>query len=600
MTRVGGVATGALGRTATALIALIVALSVALSASALADPGGGNGGGSQGSAAPGNDKQSGNGGGSSQQTQAQAPADSSTQASGGTRTSDQGGGADKQPAAAPADQAQQQSEPADRSKSSDTAEEARSDAPGQAKRSPAETATPSPTVAAAPAPAVASPPAAAPAPARQAPARRSTTSTRSRSGPIGASGVASPPPPPVLAGPIGSSLGAGAGDSGSGGSRGAGNGGAGDDGNDDSAPLAPVVRTVRDVVEVVPTGVWLALGAAGLLVFLFALLTAIEARRARRLVRKQQLLLADLGALQEAILPVVPQVVGGLELSTAHRPFAGPAAGGDFRDVIPLRDGRVAVVVGDIAGHGPEGLSKAALVRFTLRAHLEAGADAREALAIAGAAMSDHFDDDFATVAVAVHDPGAATLTYATAAHDAPLVLGPGAHEPVFASATPPLGAGGRTARRQTVVPFPANSLVCLLTDGLLEARTRRGLVGRDRLERLLSELGPNATADELFELVSAHATVQDDVAICIARARVGEDTGRWRQEELHLSGGYDATDEAASFLIACGVDAGDRLEALAAVHVAGGHVVVSVRMEDGRPVDVTVRPTPAQTPVAA
>ncbi len=594
MTRVGGVATSLFGRTATALIALLVALSVALSASALADPGGGNGdGGSQANSAPGHSKQNGSG-----PDQGQAPADSSTSAAPGTRASDQGGGADKQATAAPADQSTQQSAPAGRSKSSDTAQEARSDAPGQAKRPPTATAAPTAAATTAPATAPAPAPAATPAPARPATNRRSGSSTRTRSRPIGASGVASPPPPPILAGPLGATLGA---DSGSGGSRSTGDSGAGDEGgNDDSTPLAPVVRTVRDVVEVVPTGVWFALGAAGLLVFLFALLTAIEARRARRLVAKQQLLLADLGALQEAILPVVPEVVGGLELSTAHRPSAGPAAGGDFRDVVPLRDGRVAVVVGDIAGHGPEGLGKAALVRFTLRAHLEAGADPREALAIAGAAMSDHFDDDFATVAVAVHDPVAASLTYATAAHDAPLVLGPGAHEPVFASATPPLGAGGRTARRQTVVPFPANSLVCLLTDGLLEARTRRGLVGRDRLQRLLSELGPNATADELFELVSAHATVQDDVAICIARARLGEDSGRWRQEELHLSGGYDATDEAASFLIACGVDAGDRLEALAAVHVAGGHVVVSVRIQDGRPVDVTVRPIPAQTPVAA
>ena len=189
--------------------------------------------------------------------------------------------------------------------------------------------------------------------------------------------------------------------------------------------------------------------------------------------------------LQEAVLPVVPPRVGALALSVAHRPAGGPAAGGDFYDVIALDSGRTALVVGDVTGHGPGPWARPRSCASRLRAHLESGAGPREALAIATESLAPHFDEGFATAAVAIHDPNEGTLTYATAAHEAPIVVGPGAHHPILVSSTPPLGigAGGPSARRQTIVPFPEASLACMLTDGVLEARVRGELVGRARVE---------------------------------------------------------------------------------------------------------------------
>src|SRR5204862_7608946 len=181
-----------------------------------------------------------------------------------------------------------------------------------------------------------------------------------------------------------------------------------------------VLRTVRDAVQVVPTAIRVLLGLLTALACLFAVTSARQTRRARRFAAQAGTLQGDVGVLQEAVLPVVPPRVGALALSVAHRPAGGPAAGGDFYDVVPLDGDRTALVVGDVTGHGPGALSQATLVRFTLRAHLESGAGPREALAIATESLAPHFEEGFATAAVAIHDPDAGTLTYATAAHAAP------------------------------------------------------------------------------------------------------------------------------------------------------------------------------------
>ena len=87
---------------------------------------------------------------------------------------------------------------------------------------------------------------------------------------------------------------------------------------------------------------------------------------------------------------------------------------------------------------------------------------------------------------LAVHDPETGSLTYATAGHPAPLVVGPQPHDPVTAGSSPPIGVGVRTGLRQTTVPLVPGSVAAMFTDGLLEARTEGGLLGRDRLEELL------------------------------------------------------------------------------------------------------------------
>jgi hypothetical protein len=359
-----------------------------------------------------------------------------------------------------------------------------------------------------------------------------------------------------------------------------------------------VFRTVRDAVEVIPTTIWILLGLLTALACLFAVTSARQTRRAHRLAAERGTLLGDVGVLQEAVLPIVPPRVGALALSVAHRPAGGPAAGGDFYDVVALDDGRTALVVGDVSGHGSGALGQATLVRFTLRAHLESGAGPREALAIAADSLAPHFDEGFATAAVAIHDPNAGTLTYSTAAHEAPIVVGPGGHEPVLVASTPPLGigAGGPSARRQTIVPFPKQSLACMLTDGALEARVRGELVGRARVQEWVRELGERPAAGDMAELIRSRAAVSDDLAVCFATSTAGEDTGEWRIEELYRP----TPEEAERFLDALGATDEHKRATAEALRFRREDTVLRVRLEGGVVVSADVERNNSPKPVAA
>jgi hypothetical protein len=270
---------------------------------------------------------------------------------------------------------------------------------------------------------------------------------------------------------------------------------------------------VPRVIEALTPAAKIALVVLGLLVLLLSAHALVAAARTRRLQHQRERLMEDIGLLQAALLPAVPTRLGALQLTVAYRPADGPAAGGDFYDAFALPDGRVGLLLGDISGHGRQALAKTTLVRFTVRAHLEAGLSPREALAISGRSLDGRLSDDFATVIAAIHDPIHGTLTFASAGHPPPLILGPAAHTPVTASSAPPIGAGFPTGQRQTVLPL-----------------------GPERLTRWLAELGPTATAAALLELVVQRADrVPDDLAAVVLHAAPGAPAPAARIEQLKL-----------------------------------------------------------------
>lgn len=247
------------------------------------------------------------------------------------------------------------------------------------------------------------------------------------------------------------------------------------------------------------------------LLLLLALWLGVRARlaavRARRLEGQRVSLLRDMDVMQMALVPQVPASLGGLTVSVAYRPADGPAAGGDFYDVFVPAPGKVAIILGDVAGHGHQALKQAALTRYTLRAYLQAGLAPRAALALAGRVSADPAVEHFATVAVATYDTRAGILTYALAGHPPPILGGFHAPEHLLACSSPPLGWTVPTGRRQTVLSLPAGATVCFFSDGLIEARCGEDLLGTEQLTEILTALGPQPEAAELIARVSSTAT---------------------------------------------------------------------------------------------
>ena len=355
----------------------------------------------------------------------------------------------------------------------------------------------------------------------------------------------------------------------------------------------PISRTVHEIVEVVPRAVILALGALGLVSLMLAGAYLLALVRARRLRRQQAELLDQVGLLQSALLPAVPRRLTSLRVSVAYRPAEGPGAGGDFYDVLRLDEGRTGFIIGDVSGHGRAALGRTAFLRYTLSAYLDAGLPPRVALEVAERAVGDKLGGDFATVLAAIHDPRSGSLTYACAGHPPPIVVGPTEWRPITRVASPPIGIGLRTGLRQTTLPLTAESFACMFTDGLPEARTPRGLLGRGRLGDIVAELGHDAEAQAVVDRVAAEASaIKDDMAACVIAPTGAATVGGFRVEELELDAADLQRGLGRTFLAAGGVEAegADRAnrEAMLTADRFGGAVV---RVTFGNRVQVRVLP---------
>ena len=377
-----------------------------------------------------------------------------------------------------------------------------------------------------------------------------------------------------------------------------------------SWPLTPrddlpqPLRVVRDVVEVVPTPLRILVAGLVALAILLALAAGLTLLRNRRLAGQRRELLGQVGLLQAALLPDLPEDLGASVVSVAYRPADGPGAGGDFYDVISLAGGKTAILIGDVSGHGRAALGRTALARYTLRAYVEAGLEPREALQIAGSVLTGKLEGDFVTSLVAIHDAAAGTLTYATAGHPPPIVIASPDFAPVLVGTAPPLGVGAGTGQRQTTLPFPPGAIAFFYTDGLSEARTADGQLGVERLEAIVRELGPEVTAKQVIDRVRSSAgSIADDAAAAVLIAQDGAAIVRTRVEELELSRAELRGPMLRQFLDECGVSlprirAAER-DAREVARQMGG-AILRVRMGERAQVEVGAPDLPVRDDVTA
>ncbi|MFJ9743237.1 SpoIIE family protein phosphatase [Streptomyces sp. NPDC101166] len=249
---------------------------------------------------------------------------------------------------------------------------------------------------------------------------------------------------------------------------------------------------------------------------------------ARRFARERTTALA----LQHSLLPRGLPGQAAVEVAHRYLPSGSTAGiGGDWFDVIPLSGSRVALVVGDVVGHGIPSTATMGRLCTAVRTLADVDLPPDELLTHLDdlvthlAAYDEEGDDDVAelgaTCLYAVYDPVTRRLTVASAGHPAPAVVLPdGGARLIGMTPGPPLGVGGLPFEA-TELELPEGSVVALYTDGLIEDRDRD--VDRATAELCSALTAPAATLDALCDTVLKAVLPEepgDDVALLLARTR--------------------------------------------------------------------------------
>lgn len=193
-------------------------------------------------------------------------------------------------------------------------------------------------------------------------------------------------------------------------------------------------------------------------------------------------------ALLATSLPVLPgAAVAARYLVAAH----DQAAGGDWFDAIPLADGTVAAVVGDIVGHGVAASAAMGQLRSVINAVLVQTSRLEQALTWADDLATRSSTIRAATLCVAVLDPNTGLLRYATCGHLPPLIIatnGQSRYLPLTGGG--PLGTGSVPVVAEATLP--RGEVLLLYTDGLVERPGQPVSAGLDRLARVAGDAVAN------------------------------------------------------------------------------------------------------------
>jgi serine phosphatase RsbU (regulator of sigma subunit) len=233
-------------------------------------------------------------------------------------------------------------------------------------------------------------------------------------------------------------------------------------------------------------------------------------------------------ALQRSLLPTALPVMPGLDLAARYVTGSG-TVGGDWYDVFILPDGRLGVVVGDVAGSGLAAAVIMGRMRSALRAYVLETADPGIALRLLDRKIQYFEPDAMATVLYGLYTPGTGEFVVSSAGHLPPVLAAPGRPAGLLpVQPDPPIGTADDPPRRSATAFIPPGALLCCFTDGLVERRDHPIDHGIDKLAATLSEqiaagsgrgktvpLAEDACVAVMRALVG-NAPAQDDIAVLV------------------------------------------------------------------------------------
>jgi serine phosphatase RsbU (regulator of sigma subunit)/anti-sigma regulatory factor (Ser/Thr protein kinase) len=295
----------------------------------------------------------------------------------------------------------------------------------------------------------------------------------------------------------------------------------------------PEVELRREIEQIIPARRKLRVFSgptfdeAGLLVGRIDVFTDITeaARRADEIERLLSQTRKIAESYQRALLPVEMPRLPRIGMVAHYIAAAGSrSVCGDFYDFVPLGEGRMGFVLGDVCGIGPVAANDAALTRYTLRSFTERSSDPAALLQWMNAhILKQAAPERFVRLLLGVLDPERAVLEYANAGHVPPIMYRASSGEYEW------LGEGGIALGVEDDARFKAGrveldpgDMVVFYTDGVTEAPRMGRPFGQGRLTDLVTEYGVG-TPGEFVQAVrrsveswTATGELRDDIALLV------------------------------------------------------------------------------------
>ncbi len=251
-----------------------------------------------------------------------------------------------------------------------------------------------------------------------------------------------------------------------------------------------------------------------------------DRKRAEAEIRESQEQFKAAREIQQRLFPKSAPALPGFDIAGAS--YSANAAGGDYFDYLPLPRGQLAVVVGDVSGHGVGPALLMAETRAYLRALTGQPENVGETLTRANAILAEDVGASrFITLFIARIDPESRSLRYASAGHPPAYVLNSAGEVKYTLPRTGlPLGRRPNTHYQESEpVPLETGDLILMVTDGIEEAEgPDESLFGTDRILEVAKRNASQSAARvirEIYETVSAFAgkgPQLDDVTVIAIR----------------------------------------------------------------------------------
>ena len=246
-----------------------------------------------------------------------------------------------------------------------------------------------------------------------------------------------------------------------------------------------------------------------------------KALRQREIERDLEL--AD--QIQRSFLPAGPPQVAGYQFFDYYYPAS--YVGGDYYSYLPLADGRLAIVVADVVGHGLAAAMLTAKLSAELRYQLLTAAPVEAINRVNRSLAETLAENHFITLVLMVLDPNTGQINLVNAGHPTPIVRSHGGRIEELGTEVSgfPLGVARDTTYEECSFQVPAGGLVLVYTDGITEAmHAEKGVYGLARLHEQVEAASGDPrqigqlVIDDVRRFIGTNPQSDDMCLVCFGR----------------------------------------------------------------------------------